>query len=109
MAREDFEAAISHFSQAVEAQDSLPYMEPPFWYYPTRQSLGQSLLLAGRASEAEATYRRDLEDYPMNGWSMFGLIQSLQAQNRTDEIPGVQEMFDNAWILADVELTGSRM
>ena len=109
MAREDFETAVFHFSEAVEAQDSLPYMEPPFWYYPTRQSLGHSLLLAGRASEAEAIYRRDLEDYPMNGWSMFGLIQSLQAQNRTDEVPRIQQMFDNAWMLADVELTGSRM
>lgn len=36
-------AAAAHFKAAAELQDSLPYMEPPFWYYPARQSLGAAL------------------------------------------------------------------
>ena len=77
--------AASHFERAVEKQDSLPYMEPPFWYYPTRQSLGQALLEAGRFAEAEAVYRKDLEDYPRNGWSMSGLATALERQGKMDE------------------------
>lgn len=108
MAAGSVDAAVGHFERAVALQDGLPYMEPPFWYYPTRQSLGAALLAAGRAGEAEAVYRRDLEDYPHNGWSMFGLAESLAAQGRTDEAAEVREMFTHVWARADVELTGSR-
>lgn len=108
MAAGSVDAAVGHFERAVALQDGLPYMEPPFWYYPTRQSLGAALLAAGRAGEAEAVYRRELEDYPHNGWSMFGLAESLAAQGRTDEAAEVREMFTHVWARADVELTGSR-
>lgn len=101
--------AITHFRRAVELQDGLPYTEPPFWYYPTRQSLGAALLRAKRAAEAEAVYRRDLRDYPHNGWSMFGLLQSLEAQGKTTEAAETRRMFEHAWGLADVTLTGSRL
>jgi tetratricopeptide (TPR) repeat protein len=96
-------------TEAVRIQDGLPYMEPPFWYYPSRQSLGAALLQAGRHAEAEAIYRKDLEDYPHNGWSMFGLAQSLEAQGEAEEARRVREMFGHAWSMADVTLTGSRM
>ena len=101
--------AIGHFRRAVELQDALPYTEPPFWYYPTRQSLGMALLAGKRAAEAEAVYRKDLEHYPHNGWSMFGLIQSLDAQGKAAEAAKVREMFNHVWGQADVTLKGSRM
>lgn len=109
LAQSDLDAAIMHFGNAVELQDALPYTEPPFWYYPTRQSLGLSLLRVEQFAEAEQVYRRDLEDYPRNGWSMFGLIQSLEAQGKTEEADTVREMFEQVWALADVELTASRL
>ena len=102
-------AAIRHFQTAVQTQDSLPYMEPPFWYYPTRQSLGATLMRAKRYAEAEAVYRKDLEGYPHNGWSMFGLAQSLEAQGKTKDAAELREMFGHVWARADVTLNGSRM
>ncbi len=101
--------AIGSFEAAVTAQDALPYMEPPFWYYPTRQSLGAALLGADRATEAEAVYRKDLEQYPHNGWSMVGLIQSLEAQDRADEAAEVREHLAPVWAQADVQLQTSRL
>jgi tetratricopeptide (TPR) repeat protein len=102
-------AAIGHYERAVELQDQLPYTEPPFWYYPTRQSLGAALLAANRAADAEAVYRKDLEEYPHNGWSMFGLIQALEAQGKADEATEQRTMFGHVWERADVTLTGSRL
>ena len=106
MAEKKLDQAIDHFAAAVAAQDALPYTEPPFWYYPTRQSLGQALLTAGKAPAAEEVYRKDLEDYKRNGWSLFGLIQSLLAQGK--DAGDVQAMFDTVWSEADVTLTASR-
>jgi tetratricopeptide (TPR) repeat protein len=103
------EAAIGHFTLAVAAQDTLPYMEPPFWYYPTRQSLGEALVAAGKHAEAEAVYRKDLEDYPHNGWSMSGLIKALKAQDKTEQAAEMAHMFDIVWRNSDVELDGSRL
>ena len=109
LARGALPRAIDHFEKAVGSQDQLPYMEPPFWYYPTRQSLGLALLRADRAAEAEAVYRRDLKEYPRNGWSLFGLRQALAAQEKHEEADSTQRLFEKVWSLADVELTASRM
>ncbi|WP_370236318.1 MULTISPECIES: hypothetical protein [Henriciella] len=109
MARGIPNTAATYFRSAVASQDTLPYMEPPFWYYPTRQSLGEALLAAQRYDEAEAVYRRDLVDYPHNGWSMHGLMSALDAQGKTEEAAEMREMFHHAWSKADVELTGSRL
>ncbi len=109
LASGDTAAAVTRFTQAVAGQDALPYTEPPFWYYPTRQSLGAALLRAGKPAEAEAVYRKDLEAYPHNGWSTFGLIQALEAQGRTEDANMQREHFKAMWQFADVELKGSRI
>jgi tetratricopeptide (TPR) repeat protein len=111
-ASHDSKTAIAKYTEAVAGQDALPYTEPPFWYYPTRQSLGQALLKAGKAKEAEAIYRKDLEQYPHNGWSTFGLIQALDAQKdkkKKDEADMMREHFKGMWSEADIQLTGSRV
>ncbi len=105
MAEERYDEAIAHFKLAVETEDDLPYTEPPFWYYPTRHTLGRALLTAGNAAEAEDVYRADLEKFPRNGWALYGLIRSLETQDKdTSEI---QERFDRIWAQADVTLTAS--
>ncbi|MAN66678.1 hypothetical protein [uncultured Hyphomonas sp.] len=109
MAEGSPDQAIPHFAAAVAAQDSLPYMEPPFWYYPTRQSLGEAYIAAGEFAAAEAVYKKDLEDYPRNGWSMSGLVKALESQDKSDEAVTVQEKFDIVWRHSDVELDGSRL
>jgi tetratricopeptide (TPR) repeat protein len=83
-------------------------MEPPDWYYPVRQSLGQVLLEAGFAAQAEAVYRKDLETYPDNGWSLYGLARSLRKQGKREAAAEVEQRFTQAWSRADVKLTASR-
>ncbi|MEM9164655.1 MAG: hypothetical protein AAGC54_16515, partial [Cyanobacteria bacterium P01_F01_bin.4] len=80
-AQGDYDRAVSDLQTAVELEDQLVYTEPPDWYSPTRNLLGKVLLAAHRYDEAEAAFRADLEVYPANGWSLYGLAQSLQAQD----------------------------
>ena len=103
-----FDDAISHLQKAVEMEDNLTYDEPPPWHSPVRQNLGAVLLEAGHAPEAEKIYREDLKKYPENGWSLFGLQQSLLAQGKTKEAAEAKTRFEKAWVNADVELLTSR-
>jgi tetratricopeptide (TPR) repeat protein len=103
-ARGDRRAAVEHWRKAVAAQDDLNYDEPPGWYYPVRESLGAALLMAGEAVEAESVFRKDLEDNPRNGRSLFGLAESLKAQGKTGDERQARAEFENAWKNADVKL-----
>ena len=100
--------AVKHLEEAVQIQDGLAYNEPPPWYYPVRQSLGAVLVAAGKNVEAEQVYRKDLALNPNNGWSLYGLAQSLRAQGKSQEAAVVEEQFKKAWAKADVELAASR-
>ncbi|NET54964.1 MAG: hypothetical protein F6K47_01785 [Symploca sp. SIO2E6] len=100
----DYTTAISHFQQAIALEDQLVYTEPPDWYSPTRNLLGTILLQANQPEAAAQAFRDDLEIYPANGWSLHGLLQSLQAQGKTAEAEAIQQQFQQAWQYADVVL-----
>ncbi|MFN2383861.1 MAG: hypothetical protein ABR559_06305 [Gemmatimonadota bacterium] len=102
------EEAIGHLQAAAALEDGLPYTEPPYWHRPVRHTLGAVLLDAGRAAEAEAVYREDLARFPENGWALFGLAASLEAQGQSDEAAAVRARYAVAWNGADVTLTASR-
>ena len=104
----DLEGAIAAYRAAVDIEDGLDYTEPPDWPQPMRHYLGAALLEAGEAEEAERVYRRDMELNRGDGWALYGLWQSLQAQDRTAEAAEVFEAYEQAWQFADVELTRSR-
>ena len=103
-AKGDHTQAISYWEKAVDVQDKLYYGEPPEWFYPVRESLGAALLLNGQADRAEVVFRADLEQYPRNPRSLFGLLKSLEAQNKTANVEEIRREFEVAWRNADVPL-----
>ncbi len=103
----DFDGAIAAFKNAVAKEDSLEYMEPPSWTLPMRHYLGDALLKAGHASEAEQVFRKDLVWNQNNGRSLYGLWQSLIVQSKTEEAAEVKKRFDEAWQYADTQLTAA--
>jgi len=103
-AKGDHERAIKHWERAVEIEDKLYYGEPPEWFYPVRESLGAALLLKGQAARAEAVFRSDLEQYPRNPRSLFGLLKALEAQKKSANLEEVRKEFQTAWKNADVPL-----
>ena len=93
---------LTELRAAVKAEHELSYMEPPYWYYPARLSLGAALLKIGQLAEAEKAFRETLKEFPANGWPLFGLEQSLRAQGK-DEAKQVAKEFKKAWKYADVK------
>ena len=102
-ARGETEAMERSFAQALEEEVQVPYMEPPYWYYPVRLSLGAALLKSGQAEKAEQVFRRSLEDHPNNGWSWHGLSESLRAQDDRREARRMARRFKAAWKHADLK------
>jgi tetratricopeptide (TPR) repeat protein len=104
-ARGDRKAAIESLKKAVAVQDGLAYNEPPDWYYPVRETLGGALLRDGQPAEAEKVFRDDLARNPRDGRSLFGLWQSLKAQNKTADAEWARREFEAAWKDADTQLS----
>ncbi|MFN6559086.1 MAG: tetratricopeptide repeat protein [Nostoc sp. ChiSLP01] len=102
--RHDYQSAIAILQQAVVAEDNLDYVEPPDWYFPTREALGGVLLAKGDYAAAETVFRADLTKYPGNGRSLFGLQASLQAQGKNKAAKLAQTEFAQAWLDSDTQL-----
>ncbi|MBX3239092.1 MAG: hypothetical protein KIT80_09950 [Chitinophagaceae bacterium] len=85
--------AIKAIESAIAAEDGLIYTEPKLWMLPARQYLGAFLLQWNQPADAEKAYREDLVWNPGNGWSLLGLYQSLEAQQRTETLPDIKEQY----------------
>ena len=85
--------AVRVLKEAVALEDELPYSEPALWHHPPRQVLGAVLLEAGQPREAETIYREDLQRFRENGWSLFGLMRSLEEQGRRADAAAAEQRF----------------
>ena len=105
LAEGDLAGAIAAFEKGVALEDTNNYTEPPDWPQSMRLYLGNALLVAGRFEEAEAVFRRDLRWHQQNGWSLFGLMKALEAQNKKNDAKVIQNQWSSVWSHADVQLT----
>lgn len=97
-ARGDLAAAAHAYEAAIAVEDSLSYMEPPYWYYPIRQSLGSVYLRQGRLDEAERTLRESLLRVRGNGWALAGLAEVYRRRGDEDAGASARRAFERAWM-----------
>ena len=96
--KHDLDSAMREFEAAIKIQDTLPYMEPPYWYYPVRQSLGALLVLRGDTQRARAVFAESLARSPNNAWALYGLAEAYAREGRRREARAVMRRFERAWI-----------
>jgi pimeloyl-ACP methyl ester carboxylesterase len=99
-----YDAAVAHYQSAAKKEDALTYDEPPPWYHSARNFLGEALLKAGRAGEAERAFLEDLRFVRETGWSLEGLERALRAQGKETDAAAVATRRAKAWQYADVTL-----
>jgi tetratricopeptide (TPR) repeat protein len=93
----DDESAIAHLTAAVEKQDLLPYMEPPYWYYPVRRSLGAALFSAGRVDDAIQAFRQVLIEAPNDAYALYGLARAYELDRDGAAAKKTDALFAKAW------------
>jgi len=99
----DIEQSITYLEAAKEFEDQLVYNEPATWSLPVRWILGSAYLKKGDAKRAEQAFREDLSKNRDNGWAIYGLMKSLEAQEQQSELNELNDWFDASWQWADVE------
>jgi tetratricopeptide (TPR) repeat protein len=93
----DNNTAITLWTKAAEAQDTIPYMEPPYWYYPVRQSLGAALLKSGQPEAAQKEFNTALEHARSSAWALYGLEQAAKAKGDAAAENKAAGDFAKAW------------
>ncbi|MCG8440822.1 MAG: hypothetical protein MI723_03345, partial [Caulobacterales bacterium] len=94
---EETGSAVRHFQTAVDTQARISYMEPPYWYYPARQSLAAALLLDGQAARAEYEFQRTLVESPDNAWAFWGLMKAREAQGDRAGMRSARALWKDRW------------
>ena len=89
--------AVRLYREAIAIEGSIPYMEPPYWYYPVHQSLGATLYRAGQYREASEAFATALSQSPNNGWVLYGVAASELALGRRAEAEAAKLALDKAW------------
>ncbi|MCA8888233.1 MAG: hypothetical protein R3C40_03915 [Parvularculaceae bacterium] len=94
----DLSTAINAMEEVVALQDGLNYTEPPYWYYPARQTLAAMALRNGEAERAEHLFLEALTETPNNGWAYFGLAETYAAQGDANARKYAQSLMKSSWI-----------
>lgn len=97
-AQGDLAAAAKAYQEAIAVEDALSYMEPPYWYYPIRQSLGSVQLRQGKLDAAEQTLRESLLRVRGNGWALAGLAEVYQRKGDDAAERSARHAWQRAWL-----------
>jgi tetratricopeptide (TPR) repeat protein len=93
----DLEGAAKSYQQAIALEDSLSYMEPPYWYYPVRQSLGGIRLRQGRLDDAERAFRESLARVRNNGRALAGLAEVYRLKGERNSEIAARRSYARTW------------
>ena len=99
----DLEGAIDRLEMASAAEANLPYFEPTWWYYPTRQTLGMYLLMDRQYDRAEREFFKTLIKAPNNAYALYGLSEAYRLQGDQRSAEYAKALFDEAWMGAEGE------
>lgn len=94
----DFASAIEAMEEAVALQADIAYTEPPYWYYPAKQTLAAILLQAGQTERAEQMFVESLSSSPNNAWVLYGLSQAYKTQGDKSAAKFAGSLFEDAWL-----------
>ncbi|HEY2926596.1 tetratricopeptide repeat protein [Piscinibacter sp.] len=97
-AKGDLDGAAKAYESAIAVEDTLPYTEPPYWYYPVRQSLASVRLRQGQLDAAEKAFRDSLARVRNNAWALAGLIEVEHKKGDAKAEKAARRAYERAWL-----------
>jgi tetratricopeptide (TPR) repeat protein len=94
----DMASATEAMEEVVALQDALPYTEPPYWYYPAKQTLAAMVLKTGDAERAEQLFVESLAEIPNNAWAFYGLAEAYRAQDDKSARKFAEGLMKASWL-----------
>jgi tetratricopeptide (TPR) repeat protein len=98
----DEQTTLAQLKAAVKIQHDMGYHEPPDWYFPVKEALGNAYLKWNHPAKAAAMFQNVLHQYPQDGWALYGLANALKKLGKDKEAMSTQQEFRNAWVQADI-------
>jgi len=96
-AQGDLAGAARAYGEAAAIEETLPYTEPPYWYYPVRQSLGGVYLRQGKLDDAEKAFRDSLGRVRNNAWALAGLAEVERRKGDAGAETAARKAYAQAW------------
>jgi len=96
--------AIIDFTEAVNVEQKMIYNEPRDWLLNPKHWLGKAYLIANDGSNAEKTFKADLQNNNDNGWALYGLNKALMIQKKYNEAAHVLSRYKKAFSKADINI-----
>ncbi len=90
--------AIEAMEEAVAIQDQIFYTEPPYWYYPAKQTLAAMVAQQGDNQRAEQLFLEALTESPNNAWVLYGLSENYKERGNKNGAKYAAGLFKDAWM-----------
>ncbi len=96
MSERNYTGAADMMRKNIKLQNSMPYTEPPFWYYAVEQSLAAALYMDGKYQEAEKAFKASLIRHPNSTGSLYGLWQTQAKLGLDAEADFTKALYEKA-------------
>ena len=93
-----YDTAIEAMEEAVALQDAIAYTEPPYWYYPAKQTLAAMLVAKGETERGEQLFLEALTESPNNAFVLYGLSEAYKRQGDKNGAKYAGKLFKDAWL-----------
>jgi hypothetical protein len=103
-ARGDTATWIAKLQTAAKADEARGHLGPPS-VFPPHELLGNALLEVGRAKEAIAAYRKELELMPNRSNALLGLVRAQRAAGDSAAAARTATRVKTNWQAADAGVT----
>jgi tetratricopeptide (TPR) repeat protein len=100
---EDAEA-VQLFQKAVDKEKDLGYSEPPHFYRPEQESLGDAYLRTHQWDKAREAFEQALKQRPKSGHALYGIARSYAMGGDATKATQAYKDFLASWQNADADL-----
>jgi tetratricopeptide (TPR) repeat protein len=102
--RGENEEALKLFDEALENEKDLSYSEPPHFYRPEQESLGDAYLRSHQWEKARVAFEQALKQRPKSGHALYGIARSYAMAGDAPKAVQAYQDFLASWQNADPNL-----